>query len=79
MLLRINYSMVIYFHMPVASSNDCSAKRVAFESNLTISCLKPKKGRTTLARGQARIDIQAVVLNLFRFIGEPRRGPYILW
>ena len=78
MLLRINYSMVIYFHMPFASSNDCSAKRAPFESDLTISYLKPKKGRTTLARGQARIDIQAVVLNLFRFIGKPRRGPDIL-
>ncbi len=79
MLLRVNYSMVIYFHMLVASSNDCGAKRVAFESNLTISCLKPKKGRTTLARGQARIDMQAVVLNLIRSIEEPRRGQYILW
>jgi hypothetical protein len=79
MLLRVNYSMVIYFHMPFASSNDCSAKCAAFEPDLTISCLKPKEGRTTLAHGQARIDIQAVVLNVFRFIGKPRRGLYILW
>ncbi len=65
--------------MPFASSNDSRRQvRAAFESNLTIPCLKPKKGRTTLARGQARIDIQAVVLNLFRFIGKPRRGPDIL-
>jgi hypothetical protein len=78
MLRRINYSMVIYFHTPVATSNDCSAKCAAFDSNLTISCLKPKKGRTTLARGQARIDIQSVVLNLFRFIGKSRCGTDIL-
>lgn len=79
MLLRINYLIVIYFRAAAASSNDCSAKRAPFESDLTILYLKPKKGRTTLARGQACIDIQAVVLNVFRFIGKLRRVQYILW
>ena len=56
-------------------------KRVAFESNLTIPRLKPEEGvaNHTLARGQARIDMQAVVLNLFRSYREAScRGQDIL-
>ena len=79
MLLLIYYSVVIIFRAGAASSNESGAGCFSFESDLTISCLKPWKKRNTVARSQTRIGLRAASPILPRFIAERRRGPDILW